>query len=245
MEDTVVKEALSYSLGADLHEEWCNQELYAFFLRAQQEFAKCQNYGEALRQACYKGSDKRNEVELDTGWLVGHEEIASRCLTDFGVIKELFNKGIIVVKRFTKRTLTPEEIARSGNDYVDGKENILRSFSELSSASQQDNLEAAKVAIELVYDKTMAGEPITAEELEQMGSVIHEEWLKRNPWVYDPNYGNPELAVPYAQLSSEEQDKDKAQVGPAQAKVQAHVNGLVDIDALCEQYGIQKPGKKL
>ncbi len=245
MEDKVVKEALSYSLGADLHEGWCNQELYAFFLRAQQEFAKCHNYGQAFEQACYKGSDKRNEVFLDIGCLVGHETIASRCLTDFGVFKNLFDKGIIDVKRFTKRKLSPEEIARSGNNYINGKENILRSFSELSRASQQDNLEAAKVAIELVYDKTMAGEPITDEELEQMGSVIHEEWLKRNSWVYDSNYGNSELAVPYAQLSREEQDKDKAQVGPAQAKVQAYLNGLVDVEKICEQYGIQETGKKL
>ena len=245
MGDRVVKEALSYALGSDLHEAWCNQELYAFFLRAQQEFAKSQNYGQAIRQACYKGEDKRNEVELDTGWLIGHEIIAKQCLTDFDVFKKLFHTGIIEVKRFTKRSLTPDEISRAGNDYVDGKENILRSFSKLSSSSQIDNLEAARVAIELVYDKTMASELITPEELEQMASTIHEEWLKRNSWVYDPNYGDPKLAVPYDQLSKEEQDKDKAQVAPAQAKVQAYMAGLIDVASICEQYGIQTSGKKL
>lgn len=245
MDDAVVKDALSYALGADLHEEWCNQELYAFFLRAQQEFAKCKRYGQALEQACYKGGEKRNEVEVDTGWLVGHETMAELCLTDFHIFKQLFDKGVIEVKRFTKRTLTSEEIARSGRNYVDGKENILRGFSALSSASQADNLEAARVVIGLVYDKAMAGEPITDEELEQMGSVIHEEWLKRNSWVYDPNYGNPKLAVPYEQLSPEEQEKDKAQVGPALAKVQAYLNGLIDVSAICEQYGIQPSGKTL
>ena len=245
MDDRVVKDALSYALGSDLHEAWCNQELYTFFLRAQQEFAKSQNFGQAIRQACYKGEDKRNEVELDTGWLIHHETYASQCLTDFSVFKDLFNKGIIEVKRFTKRSLTPEEITRAGNDYVNGKENILRSFSQLSSSSQKDNLEAARVAIELVYDKTMGREPIAPEELEQMGSTIHEEWLKRNSWVYDPNYGNPKLAVPYEQLSKEEQDKDKAQVGPAQAKVQAYMSGLIDVASICEQYGIQSSGKRL
>ncbi len=119
------------------------------------------------------------------------------------------------------------------------------SFEQLPSNWQYENLEAAKVAIEQVYDKTMAGEPIMPAELEQMGANIHEEWLKRNSWVYDPNYGDPKLAVPYEQLSKEEQEKDKAQVGPAQAKVQAYLNGLIDVESICEKYGIQPSGKSL
>ena len=238
MNDELIKESLSYDLGADLHEAWCNQELYAFFLRAQQEFSKTNDYDQALRQACYKGEDKRNEVEIDTEWLNSNEQTASQCLTDFNVFKDLFDKGIIQVKRFTKRSLTPEEISRAGNDYVDGKENILRSFSQISSASQMDNLEAAKVAIEQVYDKVMAGESITDEELERMASVIHEEWLNRNSWVYDPNYGNPSLAVPYEELSKEEQDKDKDQIQPAVHKIQDYKDGLIDIEKLCEEYNL-------
>ncbi len=119
------------------------------------------------------------------------------------------------------------------------------SFEQLPSNWQYENLEAAKVAIEQVYDKIIAGETIMPEELERMGANIHEEWLKRNSWVYDPNYGNPNLALPYEQLSKEEQDKDKAQIGPAQAKIQAYLNGLIDVDAICEQYGIHSVGKKL
>ena len=112
------------------------------------------------------------------------------------------------------------------------------SFSELPLNWQFENLEAARVVINLVYDKVMANEQISVEELEHMAEVIHNEWLKRNSWVYDPNYGNPKLAVPYAELEKEEQDKDKAQLLPAIEKVQAYINGLIDIDALCEQYGI-------
>lgn len=119
------------------------------------------------------------------------------------------------------------------------------SFEQLPSNWQYENLEAARVAIEQVYDKTMAGEQIMPEELEQMAAKIHEEWLKRNSWVYDSNFGDPKLAVPYEQLSKEEQDKDKAQVGPAQAKVQAYLNGLIDVESICEQYGIQLSDKKL
>lgn len=76
------------------------------------------------------------------------------------------------------------------------------------------------------------------EEMEQMGSHIHEEWLKRNKWVYDPNYGNYSLTLPYEKLSKEEQDKDKAQIYPAIKKVKNYMNGLVDIDSICEKYGL-------
>lgn len=245
MDDKIVKEALSYSLGSDLHDAWCYQELYSFFLRAQKEYSETQNLGEALRQACFKGEQKRLEVELDTGWLLGHESIASRCLSEFDVFKALFDKGVIDVKRYVKRDLTQDEIDRMGSDYIDGKENILRDFSKLSVASQDDNLQAARVVIDLVYDKKINHELITEEEREQMGSFVHEEWLKRNSWVYDPNNGRPDLAVPYEKLIKEERDKDKVQIEQAEEKIQTYMDGLIDIQALCEQYGINSVGRTL
>ena len=30
-----------------------------------------------------------------------------------------------------------------------------------------------------------------------MSSEVHIAWQQRNDWVFDPNYGNPEQAVPY------------------------------------------------
>ena len=245
MEDTVVKNALSYSLASDLHNEWCRQELQAYFARVQQHAPNFKYPRQAFEAACYKGNDKRNEVELDSAYLGMNESLASRCLTDFETFIELFERGAIEVKRFTKRNLSSEEIARSGSDYKDGKENILRSFSSLSSASQADNLEAARVAIELVYDKTISGESFTSEEIEKMASVIHDEWLKRNDWVFNPEYGNPALAVPYEQLSQEEKDKDKAQIMPAQAKVQAYVDGLINVEEICAQYNLTSSSKTM
>ena len=239
MSDETIKTALSYSLGADLHENWCDQELKAFYERFQNELATASSYEEALQKACYKGKDKRNEVIINTNYFTENNINVPLAMRDYTEFKKLVDAGIINVKRFTKRNLTPEEIARMGNDYVDGKENILRKFSEISTSSQEDNLEAAKVAINDVYDKTIAGEPFTSEEIEEMGAHIHNEWLKRNSWVFDPNYGNPSLAVPYDKLSREEQDKDKAQIGPAQIKIQAYMNGLIDIESLCEEYGIE------
>lgn len=178
MNDEIIKEALSYALGSDLHEAW-----------------------RAPRKKEDGTFEPRIKKSKDDAWNASH-----------------------------------------GTDEVD----IANcSFEQLPSNWQYENLEAARVAIEQVYDKTMSGETITSEELEQMGAVIHEEWLKRNLWVFDPNYGDSKLAVPYEQLSKEEQDKDKAQVGPAQAKVQAYIDGLINIEAICAQYGISTSTKKL
>lgn len=178
MNDTIIKNALSYALGSDLHEAW------------------------RLPRKKEDGTfEPRMKKSKDVAWNEIH-----------------------------------------GTDDVD----IANcSFDQLPSNWQYENLEAARVAIELVYDKTVAGEEFTAEEIEQMAAVIHEEWLKRNDWVFNPEYGDPKLAVPYAQLSQEDKDKDKAQLGPAVAKVQAYVNGLINIEEICSQFNLPTSTKRL
>lgn len=178
MNDTTIKNALSYALGADLHEAW-----------------------RAPRKKEDGTFEPRIKKSKDEGWNASH-----------------------------------------GTDEVD----IANcTFEQLPPNWQYENLEAARVAIELVYDKTMSGEQFTQEEIEQMASTIHEEWLKRNDWVFHPEYGDHKLAVPYEQLSKEEQDKDKAQLEPAQAKIQAYINGLINIEEICAQYNISTTHKKL
>ena len=178
MDETIVKEALSYSLGSDLHEAW----------RAPRK----------LEDGTYEPRIKKSKDEV---WNESHQT-------------------------------NEVDIANC-------------SFEELPSDWQYENLEAAKVAINEVYDKVVAGEEITPEDLEQIASIIHEEWLKRNDWVYDEQYGDPSLAVPYEELSKEQQDKDKAQIGPAIEKVQDYVNGLINVEDICEQYGLHAHGKEL
>ena len=179
MSDTIVKNALSYSLGSDLHEAW---------------------------RAPRKRNDGTFEPKIkkakDEAWILAH-----------------------------------------GTDEVD----IANcSFEELPSNWQYENLEAARVAVNCVYDKVVKGEEITEEEAEQMASVIHDEWLKRNDYIRGPveQGGNPALAVPYEQLSREEQLKDLAQLPPAVKKVQAYLNGLIDIEQICSQYNIPDSEKK-
>mgnify|MGYP003302334307 CR=1 FL=1 len=178
MSDKIIKNALSYALGSDLHEAW----------RAPRK----------KEDGTYEPRIKKSKDEI---WNAIHS-----------------------------------------TDQVD----IANcSFEQLPSNWQYENLEAARVAIELVYDKTISGEPFMPTEIEQMASVIHDEWLKRNDWVFNPEYGDPKLAVPYAQLSQEEKDKDKAQLGPAQAKVLAYVSGLINIEEICTQYNLPTSSKRL
>lgn len=107
-----------------------------------------------------------------------------------------------------------------------------RSFGELSADWQFENLEAGKVVVRLVGDKT----ELTLEEVEQMASVIHDEWLKRNEWVFDPNYGNPAQAVPYAELSEEEKEKDRAQLKFGLSLNQRLLSGGVKKQELKEKF---------
>lgn len=92
-------------------------------------------------------------------------------------------------------------------------------FEDLPSNWKYENLEAAKVAIELVFDKVVAWEEITEEMIEEMASVVHDERLKRNSWVFDKEYWNPVLAVEYAELPEDEKEKDRVQVKQAISKI--------------------------
>ena len=178
MSDELIKTALSYSLGSDLHEAW----------RAPRK----------LEDGTYEPRMKKSK---DEEWNAAH-----------------------------------------GTDDVD----IANcSFDELPSNWQYENLEAAKVVIGLVYDKAKTGEPISPEETEQFAAIIHDEWLKRNDWVYDPEYGNPTLAVPYEQLPAEEKEKDILQLGPGIDKVHAYVDGTIDINEICEKFNLSEKNKTM
>ena len=244
MDERIVKEALSYSLGEELHDAWCKQEIYAFFLRACAEYEKTKNYGEAFQKACFVGDTKRNEVNLDVPYLVGHENLASRCLTDFNVFMRLFHNGIIEIKRFKKTTVSSEEEQELGKNFKEGKENILREFKSLSSDAKCEYLDAARVAIDLVFHRIVSGEILRPEDIERLAGEVHLEWLRRNMWIFEPGVGNPQLAVPYAQLSEEEKAKDRSQIYYAQDRVHAYIEGLVDVSSLCHKYGLSQSSKQ-
>lgn len=82
-------------------------------------------------------------------------------------------------------------------------------FKDLPLDRKKDNLDAAKVVIDLVYDKIVNGEEITPEMIEEMSSVVHEAWMKRNSWEKE---SRPHLFVPYSELPEEEKAKDRDQI---------------------------------
>lgn len=124
--------------------------------------------------------------------------------------------------------------AHGGNNEVDIA-NL--SFAELPSDWQFENLEAAKVAINQVYDVMMGDTPVTKEQIEAMSSVVHDEWLKRNSWVFDPEYGNPDQAKPYQELSAEEKAKDRDQIKAAMTKVIKYREGEISLEDLETKFG--------
>ena len=81
-------------------------------------------------------------------------------------------------------------------------------FEDLSSNRKYENLQAAKVAVDLVYDKVLSWEWIDLEMIEEMSKIIHEKWLERN-WV-DWSFENQR--VNYEKLSEEEKAKDRQQI---------------------------------
>ena len=134
-----------------------------------------------------------------------------------------------------KRTKDEKWILIHGTNEVD----IANcSFEDLPFDWQYENLETSRVAINLVYDKIINGEKISLKEKEEMASIIHEEWLRRNEWVYDLKIGNPRLAVPYEYLSNEDKEKYKVQLMPAIKKIQDYKDGLINIDDICSRFNI-------
>ncbi len=165
-----VREALAYSLGADLHETW------------------------------RKGYAKNNTLEDGT--------IAPRM----------------------KKTKDQDWIAKNGTDTVDIANTA---FAELPEDWQGENLKAAKVAIDLVYGKMMAGQELTEEVLQELSAIVHDKWLERNPWEKDGPLG-----VPYEKLEPIEKEKDTVQLRDAIKKVTAYQKGEINIEALREEYGL-------
>ena len=81
-------------------------------------------------------------------------------------------------------------------------------FKDLPSNWKCENLEAAKVAVDLVYEKIVNKEKIDSEMIEEMSKIVHEKWLERNgvQWSFENQ------RVDYQNLSEEEKAKDRIQI---------------------------------
>lgn len=81
-------------------------------------------------------------------------------------------------------------------------------FEDLTSNRKYENLQAAEVVVNLVYDKVVNWEIFNSEMIEEMSEVVHEKWLERN-WV---EWSFENQRVDYENLSEEEKAKDRAQI---------------------------------
>lgn len=199
------KEELIIEAATMVHEDWCKQEIEAFYNRAKQIYENGgNNFAGPLYKACYKDNVERNEIYIDTSFLMGHEYYAENCYDDFNKFMKLIKMGILEIKRFVPRNLTDEEARKKSmdGDYnkFTKKENILKEFKYLSSASQKENLEAAISAYTVFEELYKAG--VSIEEMKEnleirnlIGVGIHTDWMKRNP-----NHPNENLKVSYSKL---------------------------------------------
>lgn len=81
-------------------------------------------------------------------------------------------------------------------------------FEDLPNNWKYENLQAAQIAVDLVYEKVINWEEITSEEVEDMSKIVHEKWLERN-WV---EWSFENQIVDYEKLSEEEKTKDRLQI---------------------------------
>ena len=81
-------------------------------------------------------------------------------------------------------------------------------FEDLPSDWKSENLEAAKVAVGLVYDIVKKWEKVTSEMIEKMAEIVHNKRLERN-WI---EWSFENQRVHYEQLSEVEKEKDRNQL---------------------------------
>lgn len=104
-------------------------------------------------------------------------------------------------------TTTDQERIKKHN--WERKVDMLNSkFEDLPNDRKKENLEAAKVAVDLVYEKILNREQISPEMIEEMSEIVHNERLKRN-WIA---WSFENQRLDYKDLSEEEKTKDRNQI---------------------------------
>ena len=81
-------------------------------------------------------------------------------------------------------------------------------FEDLPSNWKYENIEAAKVVVNLVYEKVTKWEEITPEMIEEIARIVHQKRLERNWKEWSFRYQR----VLYEALSEEEKSKDRIQI---------------------------------
>ena len=115
------------------------------------------------------------------------------------------------------RNKSPEEIAAKQNIPLEQARALVvdlanQPYNEYSEYWKEQNRGGAEFLIGLVDER--GADALSALSLEdekvrsEYGNLIHDNWLSRNEWVKNPDYGDPTLAQPFDQLPAAERQKD-------------------------------------
>lgn len=111
---------------------------------------------------------------------------------------------------------SPEDLMAEGYSELAAHESVIdianQPYDEYSEYWKEQNRGGAEFLIKLMDERgadTISTLDLNDEKTRaEYGALIHENWISRNEWVKDPNYGDPKLACSFAELSEEEQQKD-------------------------------------
>ncbi|MBR2708731.1 hypothetical protein IKE98_00100 [Candidatus Saccharibacteria bacterium] len=119
---------------------------------------------------------------------------------------------------------SPEDLMAEGYSELAAHEAVIdianQPYNEYSEYWKEQNRGGAEFLIGLMDER--GAEALMALDLNdekaraEYGDLIHENWISRNEWVKDPEYGDPKLACVFAELSPEEQQKDIDQLAVLQ-----------------------------
>lgn len=99
-----------------------------------------------------------------------------------------------------------EDEKRTEKHWTDIVDIANTAFEDLPNNWQYENIQAAKVAVDLIYEKDL--EKITTETIEELSNIVHEKRLERN-WIA---WSFENQRVSYKELSEEEKAKDRIQI---------------------------------
>ena len=124
-------------------------------------------------------------------------------------------RGVNGEKAFKNKS--PEDLVREGMSIEEAQKSVIDianlPYNEYSDYWKEQNRGGAEFLIQLLEEygeeEILKQDFVNDREARQkFGHLVHENWLSRNEWVKDPQYGDPNLAKPFAELDPVEQQKD-------------------------------------
>ena len=167
------------------------------------------------RDYAEKNYPKREDGTFEPAWRGANGEKDLRGKSPEDVAAQLEDEGY-----------TPEAaLALARSMVVDIANAPYDQFSEYWKGQNRGGAEfLISLVDEVGADNIRALDLSDPEVQEKYGTLIHANWLERNQWVLDPQYGNSVLAQSYADLPADEQQKDIDQMRVLQGWLEAQQN---------------------